>query len=96
MGLLANLFINNNSGVARGARTKSSSAGLLAEARVVNSQLSVMGQPGVTIEEYHYDRGSLIFRCKSLFDPQGMKIEESDTVGTKRRDYYFLWPVDNP
>ena len=91
-GDFTNLFINNG-GVAQGALTISSSAQLLAEARVV---IENNRDPGIIIEEYHYDRGSLIFRCKSRFDLDGMKIQESDTVGTKRRDYYFLWPVDDP
>ena len=74
----------------RGARTTDLSSGrLLAEAR----KLSSSGQQMVEIEEFHYnDNGILIFTCKSTINSRGYKVKERDVIGTKEREYYFMWP----
>ena len=86
------------SGIAEGARTTDASGRLLAEARLLrlisgeNKQLQ-----GIEIEEFHYSaNGRLQFQCKSRIDfPMGVKQTETEQMGEKTRDYYFIWPVTN-
>ena len=49
---------------------------------------------GIRMKEFHYDsRGKLVFHCTSLLDPlTGFKVSESETLGKKERDYFFLMP----
>lgn len=80
--------------IIKGARTISRRDGkLLAEARV--NYFVDGNRQGREIEEYHYDAdGILIFHCTSIIDPDtGFKIKEKEEMGTKKRDYYFVWPV---
>jgi len=84
------------SGIAQGAVTTDRSGRLLAEARMVRL-LSDKGNQfqGIEIEEFHYNKdGGLVFTCTSTIDfPQGFKQSESNVLGKKQRDYYFIWPV---
>lgn len=87
-----------NYGIAEGAYTIDKSGRLVAEARLLplvfvgNRQLV-----GINIEEFHYGlNGELTFKCESRIDfPFGFKRTETNVVGKKERDYYFLWPVKN-
>jgi len=85
------------SGMAEGAVTADSSGRLLAEARLLRMLPEGGGQlQALEIEEYQYKDGKVVFRCKSKFDfPMGFKQSESEAVGKKQRDYYFIWPVAN-
>ena len=62
---------------------------IVAEARLVRS----LGE-GIEIEEFHYNYNEkLIFKCKSQFNKYGLKISETEKIGKKIKDYYFLWPI---
>jgi hypothetical protein len=76
---------------ADGARTNDSSGKLLAEAKL----LRLVKGEGIYIEERHYGvDGKVAFQCISFVEfRSGFKKEETDGVGKKQRDYYFLWPV---
>lgn len=51
----------------------------------------------IEIEEFHYDKGGkLIFKCISQIEfATGVKQKESNAIGKKQSDYYFVWPVGN-
>jgi hypothetical protein len=87
-----NQFKLNESFIIIGVRTIDEGKNLLAEARV---RYYVKGnQQGIELEEFHYDsKGKVIFKCKSEVDANsGFKIKESNKVGKKKKDYYFIWP----
>jgi hypothetical protein len=47
---------------------------------------------GYEIEEIHYNKAEVMFRAKFQVDFHlGNKIKEYDTIGEKKKDYYFLW-----
>jgi len=94
-------FRNNfilKGGFVEGARTIDDSGFLLAEAKFVHFVKGESNQiKGIEIEEYHYGSdGKLRFKCKSLIVPQfgslGFKKSETEAIGKKKRDYYFVWP----
>ena len=62
--------------------------------RVATAQvLNVTRGVGIEIEEIHYSgSGGEEFRCKSKVAFHGAKVSESEAVGRKTRDYFFLWP----
>jgi hypothetical protein len=81
------------SGIATCALTLSKLGQLLAEARFEK----LVEGTGIIILEVHYNEdGSVRFWCKSEIDfDLGFKIREMEAHGTKREDYYFIWPVSN-
>lgn len=66
---------------------------VLAEAKTVGVKTNINGEAiGVIVAEYHYgEKGQLVFNCQSeiVF---GIKEIEKEHSGTKKRDYYFIWP----
>lgn len=49
---------------------------------------------GVEIEEVHYgSSGEPTFHCISQFNKDFVKVGETDIVGRKLEEYYFLWPT---
>ena len=82
-------MINGGPAVAEGACTTDVSGRLLAEARLVR-----ITEDGIEIEEFHYSPdGKLIFRCKSIMDYlTGFKEKETNVIGDKSGEYYFIWP----
>ncbi|MEM4245623.1 MAG: hypothetical protein QW404_03165 [Candidatus Nanoarchaeia archaeon] len=85
-------------GIAQGAVTLDSSGKLLAEAKLLKMVIEE-GKPvqGFELEEFHYGKDGLVFRCKSLIEANtGFKQKEYEAVGKKKRDYYFVWPVGGP
>lgn len=86
------------SGIASGARTTDASGRLLAEARLLRLISEETEQlQGIEIEEFHYDtNGRFKFKCKSKIDfRMGFKSAETERIGKKTRDYYFIWPVES-
>ncbi len=83
---------------AEGIRTTDFDENLLAEARISriirNEDQKILR---IEIKEYHYDsQGEVMFKCRSQFDPSnGFKVQETEVNGTKDREYYFLWPINN-
>jgi len=50
---------------------------------------------GINLEEFHYDRGQLIFHCNSDINPiDGYKLKEKNVQGKKQKEYYFILPGD--
>ena len=93
-----NFYINPISPI-QGARTRDTENRIVAEARVryfsIKDPKSEYYIQGRELEEFHYDKkGKLTYYCKSIIDPNsGFKIKETNQVGEKNRDYYFIWPV---
>jgi hypothetical protein len=81
------------SGIATCAQTFSKSRKLLAEARFEE----IVEGMGIIILEVHYNEdGSVRFWCKSQIEfGTDFKTREMDAYGTKREDYYFIWPVSS-
>lgn len=49
---------------------------------------------GVEIEEVHYgSSGEPTFHCISQFNKDLVRVGETDIVGRKLEEYYFLWPT---
>lgn len=49
---------------------------------------------GIEIVEVHYEAdGSPIFRCTSQFNQDMVKVGETNILGEKIEEYYFLWPT---
>lgn len=94
----ANYFVYNNSalkinGTAEGAVTidKFANNKVVAEAQF----LRYIEGSGIEIEEFHYGpNGALIFRCKSHIDFAGVKVNQTEEIGKKERDYYFVYPAN--
>ena len=85
-------------GIADGAITTDEMGRVLAEARLLKATADESKQiNGVEIEEFHYNEsGELIFKCKSFYSfPGGFKQNESEKLGKKLKEFYFLWPVSN-
>ena len=83
-------------GLPSGARTLDASNRLRAEAKI-KKLIKEEGQPltAIEIEEFHYnEQGELIFTCISRVEPgREWKTSEYNTIGTKERDYYPVWPI---
>lgn len=82
-----NLFVHNGNEVV-GAQTLDGNRNIAAEGKVINL---IDGQE-LEIEEIHYSGAKPIFKCHSFIDSAGNKIRESETIGKKEKDYYFIWP----
>ncbi|MCK4735460.1 MAG: hypothetical protein KAT65_23605 [Methanophagales archaeon] len=93
-----NLFIYENqtlkfNGIPNGAITMDKSGNRLAEARFLGFIESENKTKLITIEEFHYDNGKLIFYCKSHIDDfPSYKIKELDIIGKKGEEYYYIYP----
>jgi len=76
-----------------GARTYKVGGQMVAEARRLMNQES----EDIEIEEVHYGSdGKPIFRCISQFQEQDdilYKVGETNVIGQKLEEYYFIWPV---
>lgn len=91
-----NIFIYDRESpiVYKGAQTFDNSGKMVAEARFLIFIEENKKIQGFEIEEFNYESdGKLIFKGKSLFDTGGFKIKETETIGNKARDYYFIWPI---
>jgi len=92
------MFVDPISAI-KGARTRDLQKKIVAEARLryfsIKDPKSEYYIQGRELEEYHYnENGILIYYCKSIIDPDtGFKIKETEKIGEKERDYYFLWPI---
>jgi hypothetical protein len=78
-------------GLPDGAQTVDTQTGrVLAEAK----RLSLVRGQGFDIEERHYGPvGELIFQCRSRISfGTGWKVRETDAMGKKDLEYYFLFP----
>jgi len=68
---------------------------LLAEAKLKYFITKDKSQ-GIEVEEFHYGQdGYLIFYCKSQLKPMTMymyKRSESERLGKKNKEYFFIWP----
>ena len=65
---------------------------MAAEAKISYHQKEVMME--MTMEEFHYSGGLLVYHCVSQVDEaQGTKISESEKSGKKKRDYFFILPI---
>jgi hypothetical protein len=74
--------------IPQGARTYKDGQ-IVAEARLLKGGKA--GE-GIEIEEFHYGLdGKVIFNCKSQFDKQLNKTGQTDEVGAKKNEYYFMW-----
>ena len=83
-------------GIPDGAVTKDPSGTLLAEAHLAELSTGTGRQlDGAWITEVHYYPGGKVrFRCRSFIAiPDCFKTRETQTVGTKLEDYYFIWPL---
>ncbi|MGB2843028.1 MAG: hypothetical protein WBC40_11250 [Halobacteriota archaeon] len=91
-----NYFVYNNvtlkiSGTAEGAVTIDDANQVIAEARFLRY---IKGKGIVEIEEFHYGPdGELIFKCKSQISFAGVKVNQTEDIGKKERDYYFFYPA---
>ena len=92
-GEFKNVFLYGRSfPIAGGARTFDKTGRLVAEARLLRLIEGDQGFEGIEIEEFHYGPdGKLIFKCKSQFDRHYWKIGQTEVIGKKLRDYYFIW-----
>ena len=83
-----------------GARTRDDSGNLVAEARLVGTAPHDKATPEdlLIIEEFHYKpcngQSCLIFKSTSVIDGSGFKIREIESTGHKKRDYFFIWPLN--
>lgn len=90
------VMFTRNGPIYKGAcATDKSGTKLLAEARIKYFVTEDKRQ-GIEAEEFHYDQnGQLIFYCKSQLKQLAMymfKQSESERLGKKDKDYFFLWP----
>lgn len=80
-----------SSPVSKGARTLLEGGRLVAEARFLRF---LEESKGFEVEEVHYGTdGKPIFWCKSQFDQNNYKVSQTETIGNKSADYYFVWPM---
>jgi hypothetical protein len=83
-------------GISIGAKTLSLDTGrvrLAAEARFLRAVKDKDGSSGFEVQEVHYGKdGKPIFECVSQFDKRFYKISETKPIGSKAREYYFMWP----
>jgi len=107
--LFRDVFIyDNDSMIAKGARTYDKHGLVIAEARYI----SQIDQGKIEVEEFQYIpnsgtegsykkikdiyfrelNGKLVFKCKSEYW-DGHKVREYDQWGEKLGDFYWLWPV---
>jgi len=76
-----------------GARTYDRSHEIIAEARI-RYFVTDENEQGVEADEFHYQAGKPVFKCKSRFNPyNGHKLTETEAIGQKTRDYYFILPL---
>jgi len=65
---------------------------LAAEARI--KYVPSEGFPKISMEEFHYSDGFLVYHCVSQVDnATGMKVSESEKSGKKSKDYFFILPI---
>jgi len=84
-------------GIPNGAQAVEAQSGrVLAEARLIRKlEKSAQGDYRFPIEECHYDaNGVVVFKSISQF-PYGtsMKVAETEAIGHKVRDYFYLYPT---
>jgi hypothetical protein len=86
---------NKHACIADGAWTIDSTGRLLAEARLTRVLTDASNKfTGVEIEEFHYGPDSkLEFWSRSKIGRLDQKEFEEASVGTKQRDFYYLWPI---
>ncbi len=85
-------FIYGNAVTIIGAQTVNNDGNLLAEVCNITYHFGENDSAPVVFTEIHYrSNGQPIFSCTSQIDG-GQKITETNIIGTKIRDYYFLWP----
>jgi hypothetical protein len=73
------------------ARAVGTGGKVLAEARATR----LIKGTGFEAQETHFDAGGhIVFACRSLFDFNGWKIDETDAHGEKTEEYFFLWSSD--
>ena len=87
-------FIYDN-GLIVGAQTYDKEGHLIAEVGNIYFYITEKNEQGIEMEEFHYmSGGELVFKCKSQINPYiSMKIKETEKIGVKPRDYYFVWPT---
>lgn len=63
--------------------------------RTIAEAVGIRIQPGggVTFRETHYKGGGACFSATSSMDWDGVKREETEAIGQKNEDYFFLWPT---
>lgn len=77
-----------------GSQTYGKNGKLLAEVKSVNFYIINEDQQGIEIEELQYnDSGELVFSCNGQIDYSGYKTKETNKIGRKINNYYFIWPV---
>ena len=94
-GDFANYFVYYKGSIVGGAQTYDNEGHLVAEVSNIYFFTTEENEQGIEIEELHYrPDGKLVFKCKSQIDPyEGLKIKETEKIGRKLRDYYFIWPT---
>jgi hypothetical protein len=90
-------FIYNNF-LLTGAVAVDNNNKMVAEAKIDFLALD-QGQvynPMIEVEEFHYNKGLLVFHCKSEFakGAMGFKVKEFEQTGRKIKDYFVLLPAD--
>ena len=74
------------------AEAKDSDGRHLAVAEAISLKEGV----GVEFRETHFaSDGKVRFSAKVFFGFDGIKRQESETIGTKERDYFYYWPPPN-
>lgn len=80
-------------GIPIGAVTMSESNDLVAQAKLITRTPNGLVIEEQDLEGCHEGKCSLIFKATSSIDQSGTKTAETNPVGRKKSDYYFLWPM---
>jgi hypothetical protein len=89
----SNYFIYESSVFLVGAVSVDKNNTMVAEAKITYSNKDIMAKP--EMEEFHYADGKLIYHCFSQIDMStGMKTGERERSGKKKKEYYFIVPVN--
>ena len=87
-----NYFLYDNGVILKGAVAIDNGNTMVAEAEVHYSILDSAQQ--ISMEEFHYSGGLLVYHCNSEIDPSvGTKKKEFNQSGRKQKDYFFILPL---
>lgn len=85
-------FIYGNAVTIIGVRTVDNDGSLLAEVCNITYHYGENDTAPIVFTEIHYGSdGQPVFSCASQIEG-GQKIAETNIIGTKTTEYYFLWP----